>query len=77
MSEHIVDVHGLSTTDGWWRRRDESVDVIEHLKLISVRRRHPDDGVNQLPEIDGFTFSPPSGRICKREGKRRAGRAGK
>ena len=76
MSEHIVDVHGRSTTDGWWRRRDESVDVIEHLKLISVRRKHPDDGVYHLPEIDGFTFPPPSGRIMQEGRRRREGREG-
>ena len=61
---------------GWWRWSDESVDVIEHLKRISVRQRHPDDGVYHLPEIGSFTLSPPSGRISKREGRRREGRAG-
>ena len=29
-----------------------------------------------LPEIGSFTLSPPSGRISKRKGKRREGRAG-
>ena len=67
---------GRSTQSGRWRWRDESVDVIEHLKRISVRQRHPDDGVYHLPEIGSFTLSPPSGRISKRKGKRREGRAG-
>ena len=66
-----------STTVGVMEESDESVDVIEHLKRIPVRQRHPDDGVNHLPEIDDFTFPPPSGRIMQEEKKRRReGRAG-
>ena len=61
---------------GWWRWSDESVDVIEHLKRISVRQKHPDDGMYHLSEIGSFTLSPPSGRISKRKRKGREGRAG-
>ena len=61
---------------GIWRKREEGVGVFEHPKLISVRQLHPDDEACCLPEIDGFTFPPPSGRIMQEESKKKGGPSG-
>ena len=59
-----------------WRKREEGVGSFEHPKLISVRQLHPDDEACCLPEIDGFTFPPPSGRIMQEERKEKGGPSG-
>ena len=62
---------------GWWRWSDESVERHRASEADFCPAKHPDDGVYHLPETGSFTLSPPSGRISKRERRRREGRAGK